>query len=151
MVLGLDRGGSCTGLLMHVDAVHSEEVREALWEREMTGGAYEAKTIQVMPYMTANSVGAAAIGRASLSTPIDALAFVINRQHPRYAGKLCLDTQAGLIAMAHGKRGPNLTYLSETVASLKRLGCCPDYMNDLLQKANQCCGQSGEPRTVLSF
>ncbi|MCX8506285.1 MAG: gamma-glutamylcyclotransferase [Alphaproteobacteria bacterium] len=128
LVLGLERGGSCTGLLMQVKAHQSEQVRQELWQREMSGGTYEAKIIPALPMVDTAS-----------RAPIPALAFVINRKHDRYAGKLCLDTQAALIAIAKGKRGSNEIYLSETVACLQKLGCCPSELVVLLEKVHQCC------------
>ena len=46
---------------------------------------------------------------------------VIDPDHRQYC-RFDLETQAGLIAMAHGGRGPNTDYLFNTVAHLQAMG-----------------------------
>ena len=53
---------------------------------------------------------------------VTAVAYVTNRLHPQYRGGLSLDEQAAMIAGAVGGMGPNVDYLTNTVASLAALG-----------------------------
>jgi cation transport protein ChaC len=43
------------------------------------------------------------------------LAFVVNHDHPRYAGKLPMDTIIEILATAHGRFGSCADYLFKTV------------------------------------
>jgi cation transport protein ChaC len=51
-----------------------------------------------------------------------ALAYIVERAHPSYAGPLPLSAQAGLIRGASGKSGNNLDYLISTLRHLHELG-----------------------------
>src|SRR5919199_5933416 len=47
LVLGLDRGGSCRGMVFRVSAENVTAAMNYLWEREMTGGVYEMREVAV--------------------------------------------------------------------------------------------------------
>jgi cation transport protein ChaC len=49
-------------------------------------------------------------------------AFVAERAHPSYAGRLPLEHQAELIRAASGKSGPNIDYLLATLSRLDAMG-----------------------------
>ncbi len=111
-MLGLDRGGSCSGMAFRVAA---EEVREELtliWRREMISGAY------IPSWVTLHTQG----GRER------ALTFVVNRRHPIYAGGLSLDEVAGRVGAARGWMGSSRDYLDSTVANLKEMGISDGYL-----------------------
>jgi cation transport protein ChaC len=55
-------------------------------------------------------------------TDVDAVTYVINREGAQYCGNLDLETQATIIARAHGTRGPNRDYLFATVDHLAEMG-----------------------------
>lgn len=105
-MLGLDRGGSCDGLLLRIPAEKSYGELQLLWKREMATGAYEAKWVTAM-----------AAGRQ-----VRALAFVVNRRHDRYIGGLPLDQIAGMISTGQGALGSSLSYFESTLQSLAALG-----------------------------
>jgi len=106
LMLGLERGGSCRGVVFRIadDIVDAE--LDLLWRREMVTGAYAPRWVSV----------------ATEAGPVDAIAFTINRDHPRYAGKLPDDQVAAAIAQAAGFLGPCAEYLDRTVAHLAELG-----------------------------
>jgi cation transport protein ChaC len=106
LTLGLDRGGSCRGVLYRIAKSQAAEELEIVWSREMLTGAYAPRWLRA----------------STPEGPVDALAFLINRAHERYAGRLPEDRVIAAIAEAHGPLGPCATYLFNTVAHLEELG-----------------------------
>lgn len=114
LVLGLDRGGVCRGVAYRIAAHHAVEELRLLWRREMVVGSYCPRWLRV------DSVrhGAAAGHRED----IRALAFVVNREHANYAGRLPDDRVATALATAHGHIGASADYLLKTVEGLAAHG-----------------------------
>jgi cation transport protein ChaC len=106
LVLGLERGGSCQGVVFHIAPESVEDELEIVWRREMLSGAYLPRWVEVLT----------AVGR------VRALAFVINPAHERYARLLTDDEIARAIATASGWLGPCADYLVNTVDHLAALG-----------------------------
>lgn len=106
LVLGLDRGGSTSGLALRLDDDKVEEELDIVWAREMVTAAYEPRWVRLN---TARG-------------PLHAIAFVIDRGHDRYAGGLDEEETARTIAFAEGRLGPCRDYLVNTVAALDGLG-----------------------------
>jgi len=106
LLLGLDRGGSCHGVLYRIAAGCVEEELDIVWSREMVAGSYRPVWVN------------ARVQRAVRP----AIAFAIDRSRPTYAGRLGLDEVAGRIASAAGMIGRCVDYLEETVAHLDELG-----------------------------
>ncbi len=109
LVLGLDRGGACHGLAFRVSAERRTSTLDYLTAREQISGVYRDTLVPV----TLDGEG----GREVL-----ALAYIVERHHPSYAGRLDLRRQAELIRGACGISGPNLDYLINTLAHLESLG-----------------------------
>ena len=79
------------------------------------------------PCANANSISSAYVEetlRVALDDgrEVEALAYVVDTAHVQYCGGLDLETQAQIIAVAVGGRGPNTEYLWNTVAHLRELG-----------------------------
>jgi cation transport protein ChaC len=113
MVLGLDRGGVCEGIAYRVAARDAEAVRAYLRAREQVSGVYREAFLPVE------------LERRPPRDPpeeVMALAFIAERAHPAYAGRLPLATQARLIRGGKGLSGANLDYLVSTVRHLADLG-----------------------------
>jgi cation transport protein ChaC len=106
LMLGLDRGGVCRGVAFRIPAAQARAELLLIWRREMFGTAYLARWVRV------RMVGAT----------VPAITFVVNRAHPRYAGKLTDAEAARHIATAAGSLGSCASYLDNTIASLKALG-----------------------------
>lgn len=106
LVLGLDRGGSCVGRAIGIDAARAAEAAAYLTAREMDGGIYLCRRVAVV------------IGGRRVS----AHALVVNRSDPLYAGKLTSEAIAARIRDCRGERGANRDYLAHTVAHLDALG-----------------------------
>jgi cation transport protein ChaC len=120
-VLGLDRGGSCRGVLYRVRRGDVEPVLAYLWQREMVTGVYQPRLVPVR----------------SGSETLRAVAFLADAGHRQYCGHLGLDAIAGLIRQGVGASGDCLTYLAETVAHLRDLGMVDRALEALLARARQ--------------
>ena len=68
---------------------------------------------------------------------VEALSYVINRDHAQYAGVLTPDQQARIIAAAVGVKGDNADYLTATAAHLARLGIADAGMEHLVALVTQ--------------
>lgn len=109
LVLALDAalGALCDGVAYAVSPHLAEATHAYLREREQISYAYLERFLSVR----------LADGRA-----VEALAYVINRDHAQYCGAMAPAEQARVIARAAGQRGPNADYLWNTVAHLRDLG-----------------------------
>jgi cation transport protein ChaC len=136
LVLGLDHGGACRGLVWHVDPAAWSEVRGYLWDREMVGHGYHQTWVRV----------------ATASGPMVALTFVVDRRHPQYAGGLDDEARARLIATSEGARGGNRAYLDATIAALDQLGIRDRHLDRLAARVAQlhAAGDHARP-SVRSF
>ena len=106
LMLALDRGGVCRGVAFRIPAAQARQELLIIWRREMFGTAYLARWVQV------RMVGAT----------VPAITFVVNRNHPRYAGKISDAEAAKHIASATGSLGSCASYLDSTMAHLQSLG-----------------------------
>ena len=109
LVLALDEvaGGHCKGLALAVAAGQEARTLDDLRERELISSAYVERNLSVT----------LADGRS-----VTALTYVIDPDHVQYCGGLPLEEQAGIIAHAVGKRGPNTEYLFNTASHLAEIG-----------------------------
>ncbi len=106
LMLALDHGGACKGVVFRIAAQAAREELGILWRREMYGGAYNARWITVR----------------TAAGPVRAITFVINRKHPRYMPELSVPEMAAIIATACGEIGSCREYLENTVRHLGALG-----------------------------
>lgn len=106
LLLGLDRGGSCRGIIYRIAAADVPSELLLIWRREMLAGVYVARWVRVF-----NGI-----------QEFKAIAFVANRQHPRYAHQITLTTTVDSIATASGKLGSCAEYLMKTVDGLMAEG-----------------------------
>lgn len=106
LMLALDYGGACKGVVFRIAAAKIREELELLWSREMFGGSYNAR------WVTATTARGA----------VRAITFVINRRHPRYVPELSVAQTAQMIATGAGDLGSCMEYLENTVQHLKELG-----------------------------
>ena len=112
LVLGLDRGGACRGVLMRLPAMLAIDELHLLWRREMVVGSYHPKWVK-----------ADADGRE-----IIALTFVVRRDHPQYAKGLSLEQQVEVLDKACGAFGTSLDYLERTRVALVAHGIVDPYL-----------------------
>ena len=121
LVLGLDRGGACRGVAFRVSAPDVATALGYLWEREMVGGVYDMRELNV-----STSLGV-----------IQAHAFTVRRSHAGYAGRLGVDETARLILQGLGGRGPCREYLENTVRQLECLGLVDGPLHKLEQRVKE--------------
>lgn len=109
LVLGLDRGGACQGMAFRVAEAKRKATVAYLREREQATSVYR----EVL-----RSVWLDGDARERVS----ALAYVADRGHDQYAGRLAVDEQIRLIRQGHGNAGPNRDYVLSTVEALEAHG-----------------------------
>jgi len=106
LVLTLERGGSCRGLIYRIDADRVQEEMALIWKREMTYGSYVPKWLNCV------------MGGET----VRALAFTVNRDCSGYAGAIPEDVVVEAIASARGRYGAAYEYLFKTTESLAEFG-----------------------------
>jgi cation transport protein ChaC len=106
VMLALDHGGACKGVAFRIAAGQVRQELGLLWQREMYGGAYHARWVELQ----------------AGGEKFRAVTFVINRSHPRYLRELSVAQTAALISSGCGDLGTCREYLDNTVAHLRALG-----------------------------
>jgi cation transport protein ChaC len=109
LVLGLDRGGACRGIAFRVAASRRADTVEYLRSREQTTSVYH----EVM-----RSVWLENEARERVS----ALAYVVDRGHVQYAGRLSLSEQLRFVQQGYGRSGNNRDYVLSTVKAIEAEG-----------------------------
>jgi glutathione-specific gamma-glutamylcyclotransferase len=109
LVLGLDRGGACRGVAFRVAEKHRATTITYLRAREQVTSVYR----EVM-----RSVWLENEPRQRVS----ALAYVVDRGHVQYAGRLSLTEQLHLVRQGHGQSGANREYVIATVRAIEAEG-----------------------------
>lgn len=118
LVFGLDRGGSCRGMLFRIPASQVPVTMEALWRREMPSGAYLPKWL-------------------NCRTPagnVKALVFTMNRATDAYIRDLPPERLVKVIHNAHGSNGPCLEYVIETAQALKKYNIHDQRLQKVVQQ-----------------
>jgi cation transport protein ChaC len=112
LVLGLDRGGACTGMAFRVAARETEAVIAYLRAREQATMVYEESRVKV-------------------SLEIEALTYVVDREHEQYAGRLPTGELLRLIRQGVGQSGENPEYVIATAAHLQEMGVADPLLDGL--------------------
>lgn len=108
LMMCLDRGGTCRGVIFRIPAGRIRENMDRLVRREMSRvpNAFPGRWIKAM---TADG-------------PRTVLSFAIDRKSPRYVGGLTLAERADRLAQAHGMWGSMAEYVLSTVQKLEEYG-----------------------------
>ncbi|WP_041527595.1 gamma-glutamylcyclotransferase [Paracoccus aminophilus] len=124
LVLALDHenGAVCTGLALRVAATDWPETLAGLRERELATHAYSE---EMLPISLRD-------GRR-----VEAIGYVMRRDHCQYVGGLSLADQARIIAGATGGRGPNADYLFNTTRHLAQIGVSDEALAELAQRVQK--------------
>ena len=101
----LDEGGECHGLTLRIPAHAVDRETEILWMREMIGEGYIPAFRKV----------------ATPQGPVDALAFVMDRESARFAD-IGAEEAADIIATGSGLFGTNREYFDNLAAHVEALG-----------------------------
>jgi cation transport protein ChaC len=118
LVLGLEPGGACRGVVYRLPPKNVKAELALLWRREMVTGAYRPRWVRV---------------RAGTRTLV-ALAFIIDRAQSQYAGQLTLDQKAKVLARAVGVFGSSADYLEHARIALITHGIVDPYLEALAIK-----------------
>jgi len=112
LVLGLDKGGCCTGKLFRVCASVKEDVAAYLYGRELPTLVYTAKIVKVRIKHRNDKH----------SKTINALTFVVDRMHPQYTSGKSAEQLAQIVSTTSGVSGHSKDYLFSTIDALKSSG-----------------------------
>ncbi|PWJ84824.1 cation transport protein ChaC [Pseudaminobacter salicylatoxidans] len=107
LVLGLDRGGSCVGLAFRVPGDLHDEVVGYLRARELVTHVYLERTRLI---------------RLDAGKTVEAICYVVDRNHTQYAGNLDEAEAARIVSGATGQSGRNEEYVLNTLQHLEALG-----------------------------
>jgi glutathione-specific gamma-glutamylcyclotransferase len=106
LMLALERGGSCGGILFRIAAAEARSELLLAWRRELFTDAYHSR------WVTARTTDG----------QVQAVTFVANRAHLRYAGRLEEASVAARLASATGSLGSCMQYLAATLDTLHSMG-----------------------------
>jgi cation transport protein ChaC len=123
LVLGLDRGRSCTGVAFRITPADVAGVIAYLRERELIYGVYREAHVPAL------------VHAADGVREIRAMTYIAERLHPSYAGGLPIKVQAQIIRAARGISGDNLDYAINTVRHLAALGIREPVLDRLIAVA----------------
>ena len=113
IVLGLDHGGYCVGKAYKVGIEDYKTVLAYLRERELTTNVYLESQIDAV---------------LETGETISTLTYVVDQDHPQYAGKLRHQELMNQIRGAVGKSGPNEEYFLSTAKHLREIGIRDEIM-----------------------
>ncbi|OLP62125.1 gamma-glutamylcyclotransferase [Xaviernesmea oryzae] len=116
LVLGLDRGGSCTGMAFRVPEAARSAAVEALRARELVTHVYKERRLPI---------------RLADGRVLVALCYVIDRAHIQYAGALSSEEAALIVAHARGRSGENIDYVMNTLEHLRSMGIRDHWLEDV--------------------
>lgn len=106
LVLGLDHGGSCRGIVFRIAPEKVKATFDYLQEREQMNYAYREVVRQV---------------QLDDGRSVPALMFIVNRKHPQYSGMLDQSEILRHVRQGMGKAGSNPDYIRNTALELDRL------------------------------
>jgi glutathione-specific gamma-glutamylcyclotransferase len=126
LVLALDAhaDGQCDGVAFRVAPGHEAATLAALRERELISSAYLETHVPAQLHD---------------GETVQALCYVIDRDHDQYCGGISLAEQAEIIARAIGGRGSNRDYLWATAAHLAQLGIEDADLTNLAERVRLLC------------
>ncbi|OLP53774.1 gamma-glutamylcyclotransferase [Rhizobium rhizosphaerae] len=116
LVLGLDRGGSCTGMAFRVPRAERAATVHYLRERELVTHVYKERMLPI---------------RLADGRVVMALVYVIDRDHIQYAGALTAAEAAVIVAGARGRSGENVDYLLNTLDHLRAMGIRDQWLEEV--------------------
>jgi glutathione-specific gamma-glutamylcyclotransferase len=106
LVLGLERGGSCHGLVFRLASTNLISELLLMWRREMVVGSYIPRWVRLWQ------------GERFCN----AIAFTVNPSHSCYTGSLTSEQIVRTLATASGDIGSSADYLQQTLEGLRQHG-----------------------------
>lgn len=119
LVLGLDRGGSCSGVAFKVSGKKRDEVFEYLHARELVTNVYLER-----------------IGKLQLSdqSRVSAYCYVADLKHRQYAKNISVDKAVEIVSDSVGQSGHNIDYVTSTVEQLRSMNLRDHWLEDVVSK-----------------
>lgn len=118
LMLGLDPGGSCTGMGLRIDVADLEHELLMVWRREMLSGVYRPTWV----WLRTDA------GR------LPAVTFVTDRLGGSYCSRLAEADMVQLLTTGHGLLGSCAEYLANTVAHLDEQGIYDRHLHVLKRR-----------------
>ena len=119
IVLGLDVGGSCTGMAFKVCSSIKPDTIAYLQERELVTNVYRESHDQAVLETGEN---------------VSCLTFIVNRDHEQYTGPISLDALVQQIRGAVGQSGGNEDYFFSTAQKLRELDIHDELMESIVTR-----------------
>ena len=119
LVFGLDEGGGCSGVAFKLSAEDLQCHLLALWKREMPDCSYRPRWV---PCALENGC------------TVPALAFVVARDQPTYAGELPDEIVRKVFDTACGQCGTTYDYVTQTAVALRNAGMPDEALEGLLHR-----------------
>ena len=116
-----DFAGACRGVAFRLVEDDVEAAWERLWEREMGSGIYRPVWVSL---------------ESEEHDRIVALTFVVNREHPHYAGPMPSERMADIMAGAKGSYGLCRDYLAGTIEEMRKLDVADSDLEELLSRVD---------------
>lgn len=108
LVMGLDRGGACTGVAFEVASDEAARTIGYLRAREQVTSVYLERHVKIT--------------LSSSRKTVKATTFVVDKDHPQYVPELTEVEQLPFILKASGVSGHCLDYVTATAEHLRELG-----------------------------
>lgn len=122
LVMGLDRGGACTGIAFEVRGEDAEATIDYLRAREQVTSVYLERQVSV----TLTSRG----------KPIRATTYIVDRAHRQYVPKISDEDQLPFILKGVGVSGRCVDYVTATAEHLRELGIHDHRLEALMALVN---------------
>lgn len=119
LVLGLDRGGSCSGVAFKVSGTKRDEVFEYLHARELVTNVYIER-----------------IGKVQLAdqSRVPAFCYVADLNHKQYAKNISVEKAVEIVRDSVGQSGHNIEYVTSTVEQLRSMDLKDHWLEDVVSK-----------------
>ena len=118
LMLGLDKGGSCKGILFKLNKKNALKNVDILFKREMVTKAYIPKLLNA---------------HLSNGRRVKAIAFTVDKNHKNYFEEKCYSKKINLILKASGFLGSCLEYLKNTAKSLEEINIKDKEISNLMK------------------
>jgi glutathione-specific gamma-glutamylcyclotransferase len=107
LVFGLDKGGHCNGVAFEVAPNDWQQTYAYLTDRELVTNIYQEIALPVT---------------LAGGSKVEALTYVVDRNHPQYAGAKTTEQILTHVRQGHGQAGSCLDYVKSTAEHLQALG-----------------------------
>jgi len=119
LVLGLDRGGSCTGMAYRVAGHDRETVMTYLRARELVTNVYLERDLPV---------------HLAGGERVEAVCYIADRRHQQFAGSMSAAEAAQRVAVSRGRSGHNVDYVASTVDHLREMRIRDHWLEDVARR-----------------